>query len=119
MKEQTVSEIRTMTKFTGVAGDDAAVFRGLIAEGVERVGDEPGTIGYQWYESDDGAMFIAHELFADSAAVLAHAANVGDLVEQWVGLADAVEVEIFGVPSEDLRSALSAMAPAIHSPVGA
>jgi quinol monooxygenase YgiN len=114
-----MDQIRTMTRFTGVDQDGVEDFRRLAAEGVERVADEPGTLGYDWFESADGTVFVAHELFADSDAVLAHAANVGDLVGQWVDLADGVSVEIFGVPSEELRSALAAMAPSIFSPLGA
>ncbi len=112
-----MTEIRTMTRFTGVGQGDADAFRSLVAEAAQRVANEPGTVGYAWFESSDGAEFIAQETFVDSNAVLAHAGNVGDLVGQWVGLADGVVVEIFGAPSDELRSALSSMAPAIYSPV--
>ena len=112
-----MTEIRTMTRFTGVDPGDADAFRSVVAEAAQRVANEPGTVGYAWFESSDGTEFVAQESFVDSDAVLAHAANVGDLVGQWVGLADGVDVEIFGAPSDELRSALSAMGPGIYSPV--
>jgi hypothetical protein len=37
---------------------------------------------------------------------------------QRVDLADGVDVQIIGAPSDELRSALAAMAPTIFSPVG-
>ena len=75
-------------------------------------------MGYAWFESADGTEFVAHESFVDSDAVLAHATDVGDLVGRWVDLADGVDVQIFGAPSDELRSALAAMAPTVFSPVG-
>jgi hypothetical protein len=74
-------------------------------------------LGSAWFESTDGTEFVAHESFVDSDAVLAHAANVGDLTGQWVDLADGVDVQTFGSPSDEVRSALAAMAPTIFPPV--
>jgi quinol monooxygenase YgiN len=112
-----MTEIHTMTRFGGVDPSDVDEFRRLVGEGVGRVAGEPGTLQYEWFASGDGTSFVARETFADSDAVLAHAANVGDLVGRWSELSDSVDVEIFGAPSDDLRAALVAMAPTVYAPV--
>lgn len=109
--------IRTMTRFSGVEPVNAEAFRQAAREGAERAAGEPGTVGYEWYESADGATFVAHERFVDSDAVLAHATNVGDLVGRWIELSSAFEIQIFGSPSDELAAALADMAPQVYPAV--
>jgi quinol monooxygenase YgiN len=111
-----VSQIQSTTVFSGVDPSNVPAFESLIREAYDLAADEPGTLMYDWYRGADGASFIAREVFADSGAVLAHAANVGSQVEQWIALSDSFTVELFGVPSQELQDAIAALGPVVHPP---
>ncbi len=62
--------------------------------------EEPGTMAYQWYLSEDGAKCYLFEQFNDSAGLVAHAGGprvqgrIGDLLET----GDITRFEAFGNP---------------------
>lgn len=62
--------------------------------------EEPGTMGYRWYLSEDGTKCYLHEEFDDSAGLVAHAGGprvqgrIGDLLET----AEITRFEAFGNP---------------------
>ena len=60
-------------------------------------------------------MCIVREAYTNSEALLAHSANVGDLLPQLFELGGSLEVEMFGNPSPALAEALAAFNPAIYS----
>lgn len=51
---------------------------------------------------------VVLEIYADSNAVLSHAGNVGEHLQQLVELAD-FSIELYGNPSEELLEAIQGM----------
>ena len=52
-----------------------------------------GTLQYDWFMSPDRAEFVLRERYRDSAAVLEHAANVGELMPEFMAVClPAVEI---------------------------
>jgi hypothetical protein len=57
---------------------------------------------------------VLRERYRDSAAVLEHAVNIGELMPEFMAVC-VPAVEIYGAPSEDLRQALAGLAPRIYA----
>lgn len=84
--------------------DDA---RALIAEMVEATRDEAGTVGYEWFMSEDGSACHINERYVDSDAVLAHLANFGGrFVDRFMGCFEPIALSIYGDPSAEAREVL-------------
>jgi quinol monooxygenase YgiN len=58
--------------------------------------DEPGTLRYDWWLSDDGGRDINIEVFVDSDALVTHMGNTGSLLPGLLACADVVRVEVLG-----------------------
>ena len=80
--------------------------------------DEPNTVTYQWYLSDDGKKCLLHEAFTDSDALLQHLANVGPTLPDLLALAPITRVEVFGTPSVEAREALDGLGAAYFPHLG-
>ena len=53
----------------------------IIAAAIQKVrANEPRTLQYNWYHSDDHSSYIVLERYEDSDALLEHLADVGDVV---------------------------------------
>lgn len=76
---------------------------------------DTGTLQYDWFLSDDGTTCVVRERYRDSAAVLEHAANLGDLLPGIVSVADP-DFEICGAPTQELLDALSAFPVRVFDP---
>ena len=70
---------------------------------------------YDWFFSDDETRCEVREVYADSDAMLAHIANVGDVLGPMVELGGGLEVEVFGSPSAELAEALAPFNPTLYS----
>jgi quinol monooxygenase YgiN len=71
--------------------------------------NEPNTLTYQWYLSEDNSTCLLHESFTDSEALLQHLANVGPSLPNLLAVAPITRVEVFGVPSDAAREALDGL----------
>lgn len=58
---------------------------------------------------------MVRETYADSDAVLAHMANLGELLPQLVEAGGGVEIEVFGSPSAQLLEAAAALEPSVYA----
>lgn len=84
-------------------------FKQLIHEFISAVkGKEPGNLYYDWYLNEERRECIVLEAYADSNAVLAHAANVGHLLQKTAEISD-LSLEVYGKPSEELLMAIKGM----------
>jgi hypothetical protein len=54
------------------------------------------------------------ETYANSDAILAHIANMGDLIGKLADLGGGVEIEVFGDPSPELVEAAATFGPTIY-----
>lgn len=77
--------------------------------------NEPGTLGYQWYLSEDGKRCLIQETFASSDALLTHLGNVGPSLPELLEIAPLTRCEVFGTASDAASSALAALS-AVHFP---
>ena len=85
-------------------------FKRLSAEAREIVRTkDPGTLQYDLYFNDDGSECMVLERFEDSEALIAHAANLGELSEAILSIVDVVHGELLGDPNEEIRANLAGM----------
>jgi len=90
-------------------------FKSIAAQCVESARTkDSGTLQYDWFFNADETECVVRERYRDSAAVLEHAANLGDLMGIIASVSDP-ELEVFGDPSGDLVQALAALAPRYYS----
>ena len=66
---------------------------------------DKGTIQYDWFYNHSKSECVVRERYVDSDAVLAHMANVGELLGGLVGLS-TISLDLYGNPSENLKNAL-------------
>src|SRR5688500_9481930 len=82
-------------------------FRALMQEMVEATRAEPGTLGYEWFVSDDGGVVHLSERYADSAAILAHLGTFGEkFAGRFLAAVDPTRFTVMGSPSDEAKAAL-------------
>ncbi|HEU0304923.1 MAG TPA: putative quinol monooxygenase [Gaiellaceae bacterium] len=80
----------------------------LMAELVASTREEPGTLGYEWYLSDDGGVMHLYERFADSEAAIAHLQGfLATGARQLMGCVDVKRFTVYGNPSDAAKEALA------------
>ena len=76
--------------------------------------NEPGTLNYEWYASDDGATIHIYERYADSAATMTHLGAFGEkFAERFLAILEPTRFVVYGDPSAEVREALAPMG-AVH-----
>ena len=81
--------------------------RELMEEMVAATRQEPGTIGYEWFLSDDGTVCHINERYVDSDAVLAHLGNFGaNFAERFLACFEPTSFSVYGDPGSEARAAL-------------
>jgi quinol monooxygenase YgiN len=87
-------------------------FRALMNEMVESTRAESGTLGYEWFISDDGSVVHIYERYLDSAAVMTHLGAFGEkFAERFLAAVDPTRFTVFGSPSDEVREAQSGLGP--------
>jgi quinol monooxygenase YgiN len=89
-------------------------FKELAARALEITKDEETTLQYDWFFSDDETRCVVRETYANSDAILAHMANMGDLIGKLAELGGGLEIEAFGDPSPELLEAAAAFQPTVY-----
>src|SRR5262245_50161349 len=93
-----------------VQADKVETFKTMARELSTSVeAEEPETRSYEWYLSDDGAECYFTELLADSDALMAHLAHVGQAVGPPYAVAPIAEVVVFGSPSAKVGEVLAGL----------
>ena len=90
----------------GRADDFRAAAKALF----ERTQDEPETLRYDYFISDDGTRNINIEVFKDADAFVFHNRNAADLVPALVDAADIVRIDVVGDHNDDLYQELEGIA---------
>jgi quinol monooxygenase YgiN len=89
-------------------------FKKLAAEIIDKVvANEPKTLSYEYFLSNDATKCYVVQLYKDSEAVMAHLGNIGDLAGPLHEVAPLNGLMIFGSPSDELRQALEPVGPKI------
>ena len=87
-------------------------FKRLSAEAAEIVRTkDSGTLQYDLYFNDDESECVMIERFRDSAALIEHAGNIGELAEKVLATVEVVHGEVLGEPSDELREKLAGSGP--------
>jgi quinol monooxygenase YgiN len=72
--------------------------------------NEPGTLQYDWYATEDGSRCIVFDTYKDSDAALFHMESLGPLMNELIGLGN-LALDIHGEPSDQLIKAVAPMNP--------
>lgn len=97
-----------------IAPGDLAEFKQLAAQLLERTKGEAGALRYDWFLNADETKCVVRETYENFDAVLAHMANVGELLGKLAELGGGLEIEGFGPASPQLAEAAAAMHPALY-----
>jgi quinol monooxygenase YgiN len=72
--------------------------------------DEPGTLIYEWFVSDDGTHLQTYERFADNDATLAHLGNFGaNFAGRFMEVFSPVSLDVYGSASSEVREGLAVL----------
>jgi quinol monooxygenase YgiN len=83
-------------------------FKALMEEMVEGTRQEPGTLNYEWYISDDESTVHIFEKYADSDATIAHVTGFGEKwAARFLGCVDVTRFTVYGDPSGPARELLA------------
>ena len=72
---------------------------------------EPGTIGYQWYISEDQKCAFVIEWYAHADLIPAHFQLVGPIMGEMGKVSEVARFEVFGNLTEAARQALAPLSP--------
>lgn len=79
---------------------------------------DTGILQYDWFLNAAGTECVVRKWWRDSAEVLEHVANLGDLTGRFLAITTP-DVEITGAPTDELLQAVAALRPraypALHS----
>ena len=109
-----MEQIQTTVTFPKIALGDLAEFKRLAAQALELTKGEAGALQYDWFFSSDETRCVVRERYENSDAILAHMANLGELIGKLAELGGGLEIEAFGTLSPQLAEAAAALHPAIY-----
>ena len=90
-------------------------FQSIVGAAVLKVRDnEPRTLQYNWYHSEDHSRYIVLERYEDSDALLEHLADVGEELGAFLEVSD-LKVDVFGTPSAELVAATAAIPTRVYT----
>ena len=83
-------------------------FKTLVGEAVAATkANEPDTLNYEWFISDDETTCHIYERYADSEATLKHLASFGEnFAERYSAMTEPVRFVVYGNQSDELRQIL-------------
>ena len=110
-----MNQIRATARFPSIPPDNLAEFKRVAARALEIAKGEAGTLQYAWFFNDDDTVCVVQETYEDSAALLAHAANMADTFDQLLAAGGSCTLEMFGDPSTELMKAISGRDLSIYS----
>lgn len=91
---------------------DLSALMAEMAGATER--NEPGTLDYEWYLSDDGRRVHLFERYIHSQAVMAHLAAFNErYMKRFFGILEPKRLVMYGAPDEAVRDAMSQLAPEV------
>lgn len=85
-------------------------FRALMAEMVATTeANEPGTLIYEWFISDDGTRCYIYERYADSAVAMAHINWFGTMATKFSAFANTESFTACGSLPDEISKAFSGL----------
>jgi quinol monooxygenase YgiN len=110
-----VEQIQVTATLPKIASSDLGEFKQLAAQLLKRTKGETGALQYDWFLSADETKCVVRETYENSDAVLAHIANVGELLGKLAELGGGLEIESFGPVSPQLAEAAAALQPTLYA----
>jgi quinol monooxygenase YgiN len=108
-----MKQIKAIARFS-IKENKLEEFKKLGQEMINAVREnEPGAIDYDWYLDEVKMQCIVLETYADSKAVMAHLANVGEKLQKMSDFSD-LSVEVFGDPDEELSKVILNMGASVY-----
>lgn len=109
-------QVAWMFELAVKAGREAD-FRALMAEMAEATDrNEPGTLDYEWYVSDDSRRLHLFERYADADAAMTHLGTFGECyMARFFDVLAPERMTLYGAPDDRVRSALAQLAPEVMS----
>ena len=108
----TDSIVRFVLQLKVPAGSQEAV-KEVLEKLIKKSSNEPGTLAYEWFFSEDGSALFGHEWYSDSDAALAHMAGGGEDIGRLFELTSVEKVDVYGNISDELREAGAPFKPMI------
>jgi quinol monooxygenase YgiN len=94
-------------------------FKALTGMMVEMSKDEPGTLSYQRFVTDDGRSVHLYERYIDSVAALMHLhVFTKHFGERFMSMAHRESFLVFGSPSDELKRVLDGLGAVYLKPLG-
>ena len=95
-------------------------FKALMKDMVEATqANEPNTMNYEWFTSEDETRCHIYERYADSAATMTHVGNFGQhFAERFMAVLDVTGMTVYGNPNDEVREALSGFGAVFMVPIG-
>ena len=109
-----MEQLQVTATLPKIAPGDLAEVKRLAAEALELTKTESTTLQYDWFFSDDETTCVVRETYANSDAVLAHMAHMGELIGKLAALGGGLEIEAFGDPSPELLEAAAELQPVVY-----
>jgi quinol monooxygenase YgiN len=83
-------------------------FRSLMEEMTKATqSDEPGTLAYEWFLSEDDTICHLYERYADAKAVMAHLGNFGSkFMARFMDCLEPTGFHVYGNPNDEARGVL-------------
>ena len=97
-----------------------AQLRELLAEMVAATeADEPGTLYYEWFISEDETKCHIYERYADAAALMTHLGNFGSkFAGRFMSILQPTRMTVYGDTNEQVVNALNSMGAQFMAPLG-
>lgn len=94
-------------------------YKELMGEMVAGTSDEPGTLAYEWFISDDESTVHLYERYAGSDAAITH---IEGFLARWagrfMGCVDVKRFSVYGSPSDAAREKLAPLGANVLAPWG-
>lgn len=98
-----------------IAEGKQAEFKAVVEEIVAATRAEGGTLNYQYYVADDGAVLV-YERFANVDSAHTHISNWDRFAERWLAAAPATRMVYLGDIPQDIQDRHAAVGPKVYKP---
>ncbi|WP_136440920.1 putative quinol monooxygenase [Pacificoceanicola onchidii] len=98
-----------------IADGKHSEFKGIVEEIVAATRAEGGTLNYQYYVTDDGAVLV-YERFANADSAHTHISNWDNFAERWLAAAPATRMVYLGDIPQDIKDRHAAISTKEYKP---
>ena len=83
-------------------------FKALVEELVQWSQEDPKTLAYEWFLSEDNGSCHIYERYADSAATMTHLGTFGEkFAERFMNVVNFTRFTVYGAPNDEVKGVLS------------